>query len=131
MIGIDPVGKIINGINKWQQIKADAKNDADRIRADVEIKRLETSLETLKENAGVIKKAMDFKVFWIPWLMAAVPVAAWFAWGMADSIANGALPDVAELPPQLKEYADVVWQNIFFTGVAGVGIQTLGKVLKR
>jgi hypothetical protein len=26
---------------KWQQIKEDAKNDADPIRADVEIKRLE------------------------------------------------------------------------------------------
>ncbi|MFE0013769.1 hypothetical protein ACFWXH_02905 [Mesorhizobium sp. NPDC059054] len=32
---------------------------------------------------------------------------------MADSLSNGALPDVAALPPQLKEYADIVFQNIF------------------
>ncbi len=76
------------------------------------------------EAASVIKEGMQHKAFWIPWLLAAVPLAFWFAWGVADSTLNGALPDVATLPPQLKQYADVVWQNIFYTGagVASAGI---------
>jgi hypothetical protein len=76
------------------------------------------------ESAGVIKEGMQHKAFWIPWLLASVPLSAWFAWGVMDSTFNGALPDVATLPPQLKEYADIVWSNIFYVGggVAGAGI---------
>ncbi|RWP44279.1 MAG: hypothetical protein EOR04_04995 [Mesorhizobium sp.] len=131
LIGFDPVGKIVDGLTKWQQIKENAKNDADRIRADVEIKRFETRLDAAKTGADVIKTGMQFKVFWIPWLIATVPVSLWFGWGMIDSLCNGALPDVAALPPQLKTYADIVWQNVFYTGAAGMGVEVLGRVLRR
>ncbi|RWM90027.1 MAG: hypothetical protein EOR84_22725 [Mesorhizobium sp.] len=131
LIGLDPVGKIVDGLTKWQQIKESAKNDADRIRADVEIKRLEARLDAAKTGADVIKTGMQFKVFWIPWLLATVPVSLWFGWGMIDSLCNGALPDVAALPPQLKAYADIVWQNVFYTGAAGMGVEVLGRVLRR
>ncbi|TIQ65145.1 MAG: hypothetical protein E5X41_13215 [Mesorhizobium sp.] len=131
LIGFDPVGKIVDGLTKWQQIKENAKNDADRIRADVEIKRLETRLDAAKTGADVIKTGMQFKVFWIPWLIATVPVSLWFGWGMIDSLCNGALPDVAALPPQLKTYADIVWENVFYTGAAGMGVEVLGRVLRR
>ncbi|RWN60233.1 hypothetical protein [Mesorhizobium sp.] len=131
LIGFDPIGKIVDGLTKWQQIKENAKNDADRIRADVEIKRLETRLDAAKTGADVIKTGMQFKVFWIPWLIATVPVSLWFGWGMIDSLCNGALPDVAALPPQLKTYADIVWQNVFYTGAAGMGVEVLGRVLRR
>lgn len=131
LIGVNPIGKIVDGIAKWQKVKEDAKNDAERIKADIEIKRLETKLADAQEQAGVIKKGMDFKVFWIPWLMAAVPTSLWFAMGMLDSAFGGALPDVTELPPQLKEYADTVWQNLFYTGVAGMGVQTLARAIGR
>ncbi|RWD47469.1 MAG: hypothetical protein E5V72_01015 [Mesorhizobium sp.] len=131
LIGFDPVGKIVDGLTKWQQIKENAKNDADRIRADVEIKRLETRLDAAKTGADVIKTGMQFKAFWIPWLIATVPVSLWFGWGMIDSLCNGALPDVAALPPQLKAYADIVWQNVFYTGAAGMGVEVLGRVLRR
>ena len=50
---------------------------------------------------------------------------------MLDSLRNGALPDVAELPPQLKAHADVVWENIFYTGVAGAGVELLGRAFRR
>lgn len=81
--------------------------------------------------AGVVTAGMQHKAFWIPWLLAAIPTATWFAWGMADSMLNGALPDVATLPPQLKEYADVVWQNIFYVGGGVAGAQIIAGVLRR
>ena len=97
-------------------------------RADTDTERLRITALREKaanaESAAVIKEGMQHKAFWIPWLLAAVPLSAWFAWGIMDSTFNGALPDVATLPPQLKEYADIVWSNIFYVGggVAGAGI---------
>lgn len=82
------------------------------------------------EGAGVVKEGMKYKVFWIPWLIAAVPTAAWFGWGMTDSLFNGALPDVAELPPQLQRYADIVFNNIFYSGVGMGGIQALSAAVR-
>lgn len=80
-------------------------------------------------SANVIMKAMNFKVFWIAWGMCALPVAAWFGWGMLDSLFNGKLPDVAELPPQLLRYTDTVFQNIFYSG-AGLGaVQAVTNIL--
>lgn len=80
--------------------------------------------------ARVVMAGMQHKAFWIPWLIATVPLSVWFGWGVADSIANGALPDVATLPPQLKQYADVVWQNIFYTGAAMGGAQLVAQAIK-
>ncbi len=124
LIGLDPVGKIVDGLVRWREVAENAKNDAERVRADVEIKRLE-------RQADVITTGMQFKVFWIPWLIATVPTSLWFGWGMLDSLSNGMLPDVAELPPQLKAYADIVWENIFYTGVAGGALELAGRVLRR
>jgi hypothetical protein len=42
---------------------------------------------------------------------------------MCDSLFHGALPDVSALPPQLKEYADIVFQNIFYVGGGVAGLQ--------
>jgi hypothetical protein len=123
LLGVDPIGKILDGLNAAYKAKLSAQNDADRIAADVTIQRLQALLEQQKLQASVVTAGMSHKAFWIPWLIAAVPTAAWFGWGMLDSLCNGALPDAAALPPQLKEYADIVFQNIFYVGggVAGLG----------
>ncbi len=84
----------------------------------------------IKANSDIIQTGMQHKAFWIPWLIAAVPTAAWFGWGMADSLCNGALPDVASLPPQLKGYADVVFANIFYTGAGAAGIQAIAAAIR-
>ncbi len=93
---------------------------------DTERQRIAAAREQAanSESAAVVKEGMQHKAFWFPWLLAALPLAFWFAWGVMDSTLNGALPDVATLPPQLKEYADIVWSNIFYVGggVAGAGI---------
>ena len=88
-------------------------------------------IKDLTARSEVLRTGMQHKMFWIPWLIATIPVSLWFGWGMIDSLANGLLPDVAALPPQLKAYADVVWENIFYTGVAGMGVEVLGRVLRR
>jgi hypothetical protein len=123
LLGIDPIGKILDGLNTAYKAKLAAQNDADRIAADVTIQHYQALLEQQKLQASVVTTGMSHKAFWIPWLLAAVPTAAWFGWGMLDSLCNGALPDAAALPPQLKEYADIVFQNIFYVGggVAGLG----------
>ena len=39
---------------------------------------------------------------------------------------------MATLPPQLKEYADIVWSNIFYAGGAVAGAQIIaGAVVGR
>lgn len=129
LLGIDPIGKIIGGLTTAYQAKLDAKNDSERIAADVQIKTLETALAQHQEAAGVVKAGMQHRAFWVAWLVAALPTSAWYGWGMTDSLFNGSLPDVAELPPQLKAYADVVWSNLFYAGGAVAGIDLVAKVM--
>lgn len=107
------LGKILGHLEK----RADSETERQRIAAL-------RGKEANAESAGIVKEGMQHKAFWFPWLLAALPLALWFAWGVMDSTLNGALPDVAALPPQLKEYADIVWSNIFYVGggVAGAGI---------
>lgn len=110
---INPLGKLL----KLVETKVDNETERQRIQA-------ETVQTYVNAQAQTIQTGMQNKLFWFPWMMAAVPTAAWFGWGMLDSLTNGALPDVAALPPQLKAYADVVWNNLFLSGglVAGGGM---------
>lgn len=113
---------------KWlgyQERKANTETERLRIRSlreqNAQNRATELAIARSKDQAGLLQAFARYKVFWIPWLIAAVPTASWFALGMLDSMFNGALPDVAKLPPQLEKYADIVFQNIFWTGGAGVG----------
>lgn len=81
--------------------------------------------------ASVVMTGMQHRVFWVAWAIAAVPTAAWFGWGMVDSLFNGSLPDVAALPPQLKGYADVVMGNIFYAGAVMAGANVVGSAIAR
>lgn len=123
-------GGLASALTKAYELKLTAANDADRIRADVSIAAIEAQMAASAASAAVVKEGMQHKVFWIPWLLAAVPCSLWFGWGMMDSLANGILPDVAALPPQLKEYADVVFGNIFYTGAVGMGVQAVASAIR-
>lgn len=89
---------------------------------EVERQKVQAAREaTSQANAvKVVTTGMQYKVFWIPWLIAAIPTSLWIGLGMLDSATNGLTPDVAELPPQLLRYADIVIGNIFYAG-AGMG----------
>lgn len=130
LLGVDPVGKIVDGLNRAHEARLAAKNDSDRIAADMTIAQLNALLEQRRLQAGVIQEGMKHRAFWFPWLLAALPLSGWFAWGVMDSMLNGALPDVATLPPQLKEYADAVWQNIFYTGAGVAGAGALASAIR-
>lgn len=96
-------------------------------KADTETERIkiaqvaQTQLTSMQ--AETIRTAMGFKVFWVAWSMIAIPFAGWLGWGFLDSAFNGALPDVAKLPSQLKEYGDIVIANIFVSGGIVAGVQ--------
>jgi len=82
------------------------------------------------EAAGVVKAGMQHRAFWIPWLMATIPLSAWFGWGMLDTLANGALPDVAAIPPGLLPWAETAWQNVFYAGGGVAGLSAVASALK-
>lgn len=122
LAGSGVVDKVLGHLER----KADSETERLRIEAARQAQADETA-------AGVVKAGMQFRLFWIPWLMAACPLSAWFGWGVLDSmIWNGAvLPDVAALPPQLKHYADIVWGNLFYAG-GGVAVgQMIAGAFKR
>jgi hypothetical protein len=104
-------------------------------RADSEIEKAKVAAAREKASqelaAHVVTTGMQHRAFWIPWLIAAVPTSLWFGWGMLDSLANGSLPNVAALPPQLKEYADIVFGNIFYSGAALGSAQLLAGAIRR
>lgn len=115
-----PTSKLLHILGKL----SDSDVERERIKAEAATKLIEA-------RAAVIQTGMQNKLFWIPWLMAAIPTAAWFGWGMLDSLANGALPDVAALPPQLREYADVVWNNLFLSGGAVAAGSMIASAIRR
>lgn len=108
------------GLLKAWQAKLTADTDEKRLIADAAIADIKAQSEARREQADVIKTGMSYRVFWVVWFMAAFPTALWYGWGMFDSTfyEGTVLPDVAALPPQLKEYADKVWDNIFLSGAA-------------
>ena len=123
-------GDLVGQLTRAYESKLAAQNDAQRIAADIRIKAIEAQIAADANAASVVKTGMQYKVFWIPWLIAAVPTSMWYGWGMLDSLAGGALPSVAALPPQLKEYADVVFQNIFYVGGGVAGAQIVANAMR-
>lgn len=122
-------GGFAGALTKAYELKLSAANDADRIQADVSIKAIEAQMAASAASATIVKEGMQHKAFWIPWMIAAVPCAAWFGLGMADSATGGMLPDVTSLPPQLKEYADGVFANIFYVGGGVAGAQLIARAI--
>ena len=114
-------GDVAGALQRAYEAKLNAQNNKDRIQADM-------TIEALNAQASVIKEGMAHRMFWVAWSIAAIPTALWYGWGMIDSLFDGGLPDVSMLPPQLKEYADTVWQNIFFTGA---GVAAAEKIASR
>lgn len=99
----------------------EAKANSDTERQRIAALRDQHAMTT---QAGVVTAGMAYPFFWIPWLIATVPLAVWFGWGMLDTALNGALPDVAEIPPGLLPWAQTAWSNLFYSG-GGVAAATI------
>lgn len=107
-------------------LEAKANSETERMR--IAALREQHAMTT---QAGVITKGMEFPFFWIPWLMATVPLAGWFGWGMLDTSFNGALPDVAEIPPGLLPWAQIAWGNLFYSGGGVAAATIIGRAIAR
>lgn len=123
-------GDLVGQLTAAYKAKLAADTDEKKLVADAVVKQLEAAVQAQATSAQVVTTGMQHKAFWIPWLIAAVPTAVWFGWGMMDSAFGGALPDVAALPPQLKEYADIVFQNIFYVGGGVAGLQLVASAIR-
>lgn len=107
----------------------DSAVESERVKADIAKKQIDAIVASAGHQADVIKTGMQYRIFWVVWTVAALPLSMWFAWGTLDTLFNGALPDVATLPPQLKEYADSVWANVFYTGGAVAGATSVAQIV--
>ncbi|WP_194086917.1 hypothetical protein [Pseudohoeflea suaedae] len=123
-------GDLVGQLADAYKTAREGETEDKRIAATVQIKSIEAAMASRAESASVIKEGMQHKAFWIPWLIVSVPASMWAGWGYMDSLFNGALPDVAALPPQLKEYADIVFANIFYTGAGMGAAQTISAALR-
>lgn len=116
-------GGVLDRVLSHMETRANSETERLRIRATAEA-------NAQKMAASVVTEGMQHKAFWIPWLIAAIPTTLWYGWGMTDSLFNGALPDVAALPPQLKGYADVIFSNIFYVGGGAAAAQMLAGAIR-
>ncbi len=112
------LGSVLGHLEK----KADSETERQRIRSLAE-------QNAANNQAAVIVAGMQHTMFWVAWSIAALPMSAWFGWGLLDTLFNGALPDVAEIPPGLQPWAQSVWNNIFFSGAAAVGITGAAQII--
>ena len=123
-------GPLARALTEAYRAKLAADSDEKRLVLDGVIAGLERQIAADREAAGVVKEGMQHRIFWVAWAIAALPTVAWYGWGVADSLANGALPDVAVLPPQLKAYADIVFANIFYSGAGMAGVQVIASAIR-
>lgn len=82
-------------------------------------------------QASVITAGMQHKVFWIPWLIATVPLAGWFGLGMLNTAFPGYFPIVATIPPGLLPWAQAAWDSLFFSGAGVAGAQIIAGAIRR
>jgi hypothetical protein len=115
---------VLDSVLKYFEDKANNDTERQRIAA----LRDQHAMTT---QANVITSGMEHAYFWIPWLIATVPLAVWFGWGMMDTTLNGALPDVAEIPPGLLPWAQTAWGNLFYSGGGVAAASIIGKAIAR
>lgn len=82
-------------------------------------------------QATVITAGMQHKWFWIPWLMATIPLSTWFGLGMLNTAFPGYFPIVAEIPPGLEPWAKSAWDSLFFSGAGVAGASMIAGAIRR
>lgn len=82
-------------------------------------------------QATVITAGMQHKWFWIPWLMATIPLSTWFGLGMLNTAFPGYFPIVATIPPGLEPWAKSAWDSLFFSGAGVAGASIVAGAIRR
>lgn len=80
----------------------------------------ETVKSDQRNRASIIQTAMSVRVFWWIWAMFALPLAAWWSLVMLDTMTPAHVLNlrIPMLPDTIKPYADQIFNNIFYSGVA-------------
>ena len=112
-------------------LQARAASDVERLKIErgVDVERIRADTAIAGYRRDVITAGMGHRAFWIAWLMFAVPLGLWWVAVMADTILNGRLPDVAEIPPQLIPWAEIIFQNLFDGGAAASGAGAIARAI--
>lgn len=124
-------GFLLSAWKTYNERKLATETDQRKHVHEERLSAIENETERRKIASEERKEAMGFPMFWVPWSIASVTLSTWFGWGVLDSLTNGALPDVATLPPQLKEYADSVWNSVFVSGAGMGGAQVIARAIAR
>lgn len=82
-------------------------------------------------QATVITAGMQHKAFWIPWLIATVPLCGWFGLGMLNTAFPGYFPIVATIPPGLEPWAKSAWDSLFYSGAGVAGASIIAGAIRR
>lgn len=82
-------------------------------------------------QAHVITSGMEHKWFWIPWLIATVPMATWFGLGMLGTAFPGYFPFVATIPIGLEPWAKAAWDGLFFSGAGVASASSIARAFRR
>ena len=131
ILGILP-NFLLHGLQAYLQATTSAAVEKEQTSRQVALATITGIVQLRQAEAAVIQTGMSHTAFWVPWLIAAVPMALWFGWGMVNTLWPGLpLSHVAEIPPGLKPYADVVWQNLFYAGGGVLGATAIAGAIAR
>lgn len=107
-------------------LESNARTETERLRI-----RSIREQHAMSTQADVVKAGMSHSLFWIPWLIATVPLSLWFGWGMLDTTFPGHLSHVATIPTGLMPWAQTAWGNLFYSGGGVAAATIIGKALSR
>lgn len=105
----------------------------EKAKSDTERMRIQSLREqhAMTVQAQVVTAGMSHQLFWIPWLIATVPLAVWFGWGMLDTTFPGYLPHVATIPSGLLPWAQTAWGNLFYSGGVVASASIIGNAISK
>lgn len=115
---------VLNRVLGHLEAKANSETERLRIRA-LRDQHMATT------QAAVITAGMQHKAFWIPWLMATIPLAGWFGIGMLNTAFPGYFPVVATIPPGLEPWAQAAWNGLFFSGAGVASASAIAGAMRR
>lgn len=117
------LGGIVDKTLGHMERRAASKNEAERIRAEVEVEHIRASVEEVRHMTDFNKAKLNHPLYWVFAALFVFPVGLWFAAGMLDSVFYFEW-DVAKLPPQLEIIAGrvVEWTLYVGTTVGGLAV---------
>lgn len=117
---------LINPLSRiFRTIDAKIENETERQR--IKSEAISRYTETM---ATTHRTAMGFKVFWIAWSLFAIPLGAWWAMVMFDTMFNFVDWQIPDLPQSVRPWANTIFENLFLSGAGGAAAQAIGSAIQ-